>query len=83
MEKLLSYLNSLDSESRVLFAQNCKTTVGSIRKYISTRQELNPVTCALIEKFSNKAVTRQDLRSDWDVVWPELAFSKDSTGANP
>lgn len=34
----------------------------------------SPALCVVIERESNRAVCRQELRpSDWPLIWPELA----------
>jgi DNA-binding transcriptional regulator YdaS (Cro superfamily) len=33
---------------------------------------ISPARCVLIEKFTEGAVTRRDLRTDWMDIWPEI-----------
>lgn len=43
-----------------------------------------PVSCVRIEKVTNGAVTRRDLRpDDWERIWPELAYADENTAAAP
>lgn len=73
MESLRSYLNSLASADQERFAISCGTSIGYLRKAISTKKTLNATTCALAELHSNGAVRRWSLRpDDWAVIWPEL-----------
>lgn len=73
MNKLLTYLNGLDFNERDAFSHRCRTTVGYIRKACSAGQSIGPEICVAIERATDGAVTRQDLRpSDWQDIWPEL-----------
>lgn len=73
MEKLLSYLNSLPKQDRVRYVDACQTSEGYLRKAISTGQRLGIGLCSRLERESNRAVTRRDLRpDDWESIWPEL-----------
>lgn len=72
--ELRTYLNGLPPDEQASFAARCGTTVGYLRKAISIGQRFGPATCVAIERESNKAVTRQELRQDdWRHCWPELA----------
>lgn len=70
--ELRQYLNSLEPEAQADFATRCGTTVGYLRKAISTKQLLGHPLCVSIERESDKQVTRQELRPDWFECWPEL-----------
>lgn len=73
MQKLLDYLNSLSKVERDVFASRCKTSVGYLRKAISTGQRLGAELSCLIEQESGFAVTRKDLHPEkWNLIWPEL-----------
>lgn len=73
MESLRAYLNGLELEEQRRFAALCGTTLGYLRKAISTDPRLSPAICAQAEVHSGGAVTRIDLRpSDWHRIWPEL-----------
>jgi hypothetical protein len=77
MEKFRIYLNTLGPEAAQDFALRCDSSIGYFRKAISEGKPLNPITCVKIERESNNAVTRKDLREkDWQDVWPELALKK-------
>lgn len=72
MDKLITYLNSLDKDSRAEFAAKCGTSEGYMRKARSANQKFRCELCVRIERNSNREVTRKDLRDDWAEVWPEL-----------
>lgn len=77
MEKLNYYLKSFSSfDEQIEFAKSCGTTIGYIRKVLSSRGSLffGPVICRKIEENSSGFVNRKDLRPhDWLELWPELA----------
>jgi DNA-binding transcriptional regulator YdaS (Cro superfamily) len=74
MEKLIKYINAMPVIEREAFAFKCGTTVGYLRKACSVRQALGPVICLAIERTTNGAVTRRDLRpDDCASIWPDLA----------
>lgn len=76
MDKLLKFLNALDKDARNAFAMACGTSVGYLRKAVSSGQLLNAATCVAIERATFSEVTRKDLRpDDWQSIWPELAKS--------
>jgi DNA-binding transcriptional regulator YdaS (Cro superfamily) len=79
MDKLITYLNSLDKAERAAFAKRCSTSEGYLRKARSSGQKLRWELCLRIEQESNGAVTRKDLRDDWAEVWPELAETSNGT----
>ncbi|EJN3231875.1 helix-turn-helix domain-containing protein [Escherichia coli] len=73
MEELRIYLNSLSSDEQRMFACECGTSIGYLRKALSKCQVLGASLCVLIERASNGGVTRQQLRpNDWANIWPEL-----------
>jgi len=79
MESLRTFLNSLDSESQAAFAASCGTTIGYLRKAISTGQILSAGVCAQIELQTSRAVRRWDLRpQDWHRIWTELVGHPDA-----
>jgi len=82
MDKLLKFLNGLHPDARTAFATACGTSVGYLRKAVSSGQLLNAATCVAVERESNGEVVRKDLRpDDWRDIWPELAPSCAATAA--
>ncbi|WP_036665005.1 transcriptional regulator [Paludibacterium yongneupense] len=69
---LRQYLNGMVPDDQVAFAQRCGTTVGYMRKALSTGQRFGGTLCVAIERESHQTVTRKDLRDDWQKLWPEL-----------
>lgn len=74
MQQLLVYLNKKTTRDQNIFAADCGTTIGYLRKACSIGSKFKPELCVVIEKVSRSSVTRRDLRpSDWHLIWPELA----------
>jgi DNA-binding transcriptional regulator YdaS (Cro superfamily) len=68
MHPLLEFLNALSPEDRDGFASRCGTTVGYLRKAVSTRQQLREALCINIERESLGRVRCEQLRPtgvDW------------------
>lgn len=73
MNELRIYLNTLSQAEKVNFATRCGTSIGYLRKAISTEQTLGAELSVLIEKESGGVVTRQHLHPEkWHNIWPEL-----------
>lgn len=66
MDTLLSYLNSLPAPERSDFATRCGTSVGYLRKAISSGQRIGERIVINIERESAGAVRCEDLRPDVD-----------------
>jgi DNA-binding transcriptional regulator YdaS (Cro superfamily) len=73
MDKLRTFLNSMTPEQQEAFAKACGTSVGYLRKAISTGQQLGESLCINIDCQSNAAVHCEDLRPD--VNWAHLRGS--------
>ncbi len=67
MDKLLALLNSLSTADQRDFASRCGTTVGYLRKAISTGQQLGESLCINIDRESGGVVRCEDLAPavDW------------------
>lgn len=66
MNKLLQYLNSLDPADQQAFAKRCGTSVGYIRKAVSTGQKFGESLVIAFERESTCAVTCEEVRPDVD-----------------
>ena len=73
MESLRSYLNSLTPAEQEAFASRAGTSVGYLRKAISTGQRLGVELAIALDKESCGAVSVKQLRADVD--WPYLCRS--------
>jgi hypothetical protein len=73
MEPLRQHLNSLPPSEQAAFADRCGTTIGYLRKALSTGAVLRPELMVAIEAESGRQVRRWAMRpTDWHRVWPEL-----------
>jgi DNA-binding transcriptional regulator YdaS (Cro superfamily) len=70
MEKLRLLLNGIPTAEQRDFATRCGTSVGYLRKAISSGQKIAESTCINIERESCGAVRVEDLRTDvdWAVI---------------
>lgn len=70
MDKLLAYLNSLSPAAQRDFARRCGTTIGYLRKAISTGQRLGLELCINIDRESAGVVRCEYLAPyvDWAYV---------------
>lgn len=69
---LKDYIFSLAPTERRAFAERCNTSAEHLMNCAYGYKQLSFATCVLVERESDKAVTRQEMRADWRDVWPEL-----------
>jgi DNA-binding transcriptional regulator YdaS (Cro superfamily) len=69
---LKTYLSPMSAEQRKDFATRCGASRGHIQN-VAYGKKCDAVLAAAIERESGGAVTRQELRADWQAIWPELA----------
>lgn len=69
--KLDEYIRAERGNAAALaaFMQVHKT---QITNWAMGRAPIAPHRCVAIEQFTEGAVTRQELRDDWQLIWPEL-----------
>lgn len=73
MDELKAYLNSLSVREQSDFARAANTSVGYLRKKLSSGGNLGGELCTQLEIASGRAVRRWNLRPhDWHRIWPEL-----------
>ena len=84
MEKLRSYLKSLNAQQKEAFAQDCKTTLNYLRRAISTKSRLGEGLVMRIEAASAGTVKCEDLRPDvdWHYFRSTLASSQQTEPDN-
>tara|TARA_B100000214_G_scaffold374742_1_gene358456 strand:+ start:1665 stop:1907 length:243 start_codon:yes stop_codon:yes gene_type:complete len=70
MKSLRLYLNSMSRADQEEFAAKCKTSLGYLRKALSTRQKLGIELTSRLHKHSGGAVRATDIRPDVD--WREF-----------
>lgn len=66
MESLRAYLKTLSPTEQQEFAVRCDTTIGYLRKVLSTGQSIGESIAIAIERESERAVTCEELRPDVD-----------------
>jgi DNA-binding transcriptional regulator YdaS (Cro superfamily) len=81
MRTLKAYLSGLEPAHRAAFAERCETTIGYLRKCISTGQKIGERICINLERESGRAVQVEDLRDDVD--WAYIRASAARTEAPP
>lgn len=81
MKKLQAYLNGLPTLEQAAYAKRSGTTVGYLRKCISTGQKIGEGICINLERESSRAVTVEDLRDDVD--WAYLRNSSADQARSP
>lgn len=74
MKTLRTYLNSLTPDEQVAYATRCETTLGYLRKALSTGEKLRETLCIALDKESDGKVRFDDLRPDvnWTYVFQRL-----------
>ncbi len=71
MDSLRNYLNSMAKAEQESYASSCRTSLGYLRKALSTKQQLGVELVARLHKHSGGQVQAKDLRPDVD--WSEFA----------
>lgn len=71
MESLRNYLNSMAKAEQENYASACRTSLGYLRKALSTKQQLGVELVVRLHKHSDGRVLATDLRPDVD--WGEFA----------
>lgn len=67
MESLRLYLNSLPPPEQSAYAKRCGTTIGYLRKALSTKPALDGALARRLDEESGGKVSRRELRPD---IWP-------------
>lgn len=81
MSALLDFLNSMDPAARAAFAQRCGTSLGYLRKAISTKQRLGECLALAIERESAGAVSVVALRPDLAAEMAAAGYLKQEPNA--
>lgn len=64
MESLRQYLNSLPPSEQSAYAKRCGTTIGYLRKALSTKPNLDGALARRLDEESGGKVPRSELRPD-------------------
>jgi DNA-binding transcriptional regulator YdaS (Cro superfamily) len=81
VEELRTFLNSITRAEQDDFADRCDTSLGYLRKAISTRERMRESLVINLERESKGAVRCEPLRPDVD--WAYLRGTSNSPGAEP
>jgi len=81
MEVLRAYLNTLTTAEQRDYADRSGTTVGYLRKAISTREQLREKLCIALDRESKRAVPCEALRPDVD--WAYVRSTAEAIEAAP
>lgn len=65
-ESLRAYLKTLDVAEQVLYAERCGTTLGYLRKALSTKERISESTAIALDRESAGAVPVESVRPDVD-----------------
>jgi len=70
MQEILEYLRSLSPPEREAFAERCHTSVGYLRKAVSTKQQLGVELCIHLDRESGGVLKCERLFPglDWDYL---------------
>lgn len=79
-EALRAYLNELKPTDQRKFAKRCKTSVGYLRKAISTKPEIDVQLAAALDRESGGRVDCRRLRPGVD--WEYLAAKQGNSGGS-
>lgn len=66
MESLRTYLNSLDRDAQEAYAERCDTSIGYLRKALSTKERIAESTAIALDRESGGVVPVEDIRPDVD-----------------
>lgn len=70
MKKLLDYFNGLDRKGKDAFLSKVDgLTENYLRRAVSSGQPFRAARCVQIEKASDGAISRYDLRPDAKEIW--------------
>lgn len=73
--KLQKYLDK-NHETQTEFAKRIGSKQSDVSTWCLEKVECPIKRCLVIEKVTEGAVTRKDLRKDWREIWPELINKK-------
>lgn len=79
---LKPYLSAMTKPERIAFAERCDTSLGHLQNVMYGLKPCATDLAVAIERESERAVCRWDLRSDWPRHWPELVAHPDAPPAS-
>lgn len=77
METLRAYLATLTPDDQAAYAKRCGTTIGYLRKALSTKPKIDGALVRLLHEQSGQAVSKVELRPDiWGDATPKPQRAK-------
>ncbi|MDQ3270758.1 MAG: helix-turn-helix domain-containing protein [Pseudomonadota bacterium] len=77
--KLKNYLQCLSTTDREAFAKKLDSSTGHLQNVAYGYRPCAPALAVALERETGGAVSRQELRDDWQNIWPELVAPTPST----
>lgn len=71
--ELKTYIGKLERGKAAELAASLEVSPSFLSQMASGRAPVSPARCVQIERITNGAVHRRDLRNDFADIWPELA----------
>ena len=72
--KLIEFIAQTGRGAGVALAKSLQVSQPTVSDWCTGKKRVPIERCAAIERATNGAVTRKDLRpDDWHEIWPELA----------
>ncbi len=65
-----------EKHTQVALAKAIDAAPSFVNQWVNEARPIPPKFCVAIEKATKGEVTRQELRTDWQEIWPELARRK-------
>lgn len=63
-----------DAHTQLALAKAIEYAPSFVNQWVHGERPIPVLACLAIERATDKAVTRQELRpTDWHLIWPELA----------
>ena len=72
---IMTYLDTKQI-TQSAFASSLGISPGLVYQWVKGLRPIAPGQCVAIERLTEGAVTRRDLRTDWREIWPELSEEK-------
>lgn len=69
---LSEYIRAQRGNGKTL-ADKLGISLSNLSQIAHNSDGTSPARCVAIEKATDGAVTRKELRADWKAIWPELA----------
>lgn len=65
-----------DQNTQVALAKAIRASTSFVNQWVSGKRPIPATYCVAIEQATKGKVTRQEMRDDWQAIWPELAKTR-------